>query len=210
MKLIVYYTNSHKRLLEEYFIPSIKQNDNLELILQEGKQISEDGGYFSKGFNETTKNKIEFLLHNLKNVENNEYVLFSDVDIIFLKGINQYLKDYMNYDAVFQKGYYGLNTGFFIMRKTENTIVLLESVIKNCHLYPNDQDTLNKMIQGSNVKYTTFDDKILSPAAIIGQKIWVGETFHIPEETLVFHACWCSGVNNKINLLNYVKNYRES
>jgi hypothetical protein len=207
MKLITYYTSSHKILLNNFFIPSIKNIDDFELIPSEGQQISVNGNYFSKGFNETTKNKIEFLLSVLSESEKEEVVLFSDVDVIFLNPIKEYLKKYFEFDITFQQAHYGLNTGFFLIKNTNTNIELLEEVIEKCHLYPNDQDSLNDIIKTKKINYTTFDDRVLSPATIIGPKILNGENLIIPNESLVFHACWCAGVDNKIKLLEYVRGY---
>ncbi len=207
MKLITYYTKTHEFLLKEYLIPSI--NEDFNIIDGYGQQKSEDGNYFSKGFNESTKDKLIFLYDNLLNSDENEILLFCDVDIIFLKPIKDYLNKYLDYDMVFQKGYDGLNTGFFLLKNKKNVRHLLKDVIENCHKYHDDQIALNDIIQKyNNIKYTTFDDRILSPAPLIGRKVWSGETFEVPNNTLVFHACWCAGIDNKIKLLTYVKNYR--
>lgn len=208
MKLVTYYTESHSSLLTNYFLPSLK--DNFEIIKKCGQQISPDGNYFNQGFSETTKDKINFLLQTLQTTEENEIVLFCDVDIIFLGSIENYLNKYTGYDMVFQEGHGGLNTGFFIMKNNEKVRSLLDSVVKNCHMYHDDQITLNFLIKNTELKYNTFDTKIMSVADSLGPKIWVDEAFDIPEETLVFHACWCAGVENKIKLLNYVLNYKKS
>lgn len=207
MKLITFYTKTHEKMLRDFLLPSI--TEDFKLIEGNGVQKSQDGSYFSKGFSESTKDKIVFLYNVLLESEENEVMLFSDVDIIFLKPIKDYLNGYLDYDMVFQKGYGGLNTGFFLLKNKEEVRNLLKNVINNCHFYHDDQIALNDIIQKyTTIKYTNFDDKILSPAAIIGLKVWGGEELKIPEDTLVFHACWCAGVDNKIKLLNYVKNYR--
>lgn len=206
MKLITFYTKTHEKMLRDFLLPSI--TEDFKLIEGNGEQKSQDGSYFSKGFSESTKDKIVFLYNVLLESEENEVMLFSDVDIIFLKPIKDYLNGYLDYDMVFQKGYGGLNTGFFLLKNKEEVRNLLKNVINNCHFYHDDQIALNDIIQKyTTIKYTNFDDKILSPAAIIGLKVWGGEELKIPEDTLVFHACWCAGVDNKIKLLNYVKNY---
>jgi hypothetical protein len=207
MRLITYYTDSHTYLYENYFISSIK--DDFEILCKIGDQISPDGNYFTTGFNETTKNKILFLFESLSGITENEFVLFSDVDIIFLNPISDYIKEYMDYDMVFQKGFGGLNTGFFILKNIPEVRNLLNSVVENCHHYHDDQIALNKLINKFNINYTTFNDRIMCPATVIGSKIWTDEQFIIPEETLVFHACWCAGVDNKIRLLNYVRDYKQ-
>jgi len=208
MKLVTYYTDSHFNLYRNYFIPSIK--DNFEVFQKCGNQVSLDGSYFNEGFSETTKNKIEFLLESLEHLNEDEVVLFSDVDIIFLSPVKEYLDQYIEYDMVFQEGFGGLNTGFFIMKNKKPVRDLLKSVIYNCHLYHDDQVTLNYLIRDSELKYTTFDYRIMSPATIIGPRIWENQLFDIPQDALVFHACWCAGVENKTRLLEHVRQYRNS
>ena len=208
MKLVTYYTESHSKLFADYFIPSIK--DKFDIIGKCGQQISPDGNYFNQGFSETTKDKIEFLLETLKTSEEDETVLFCDVDIIFLGPIKDYLGNYDQYDMSFQEGHGGLNTGFFIMKNNQKVRNLLDLVVKNCHMYHDDQITLNFLIKNTELRYCTFDVRIMSVADSIGPKIWNNEIFDIPEKTLVFHACWCAGVDNKIKLLDYVLNYRKS
>jgi hypothetical protein len=195
-------------MLREFLIPSV--TEDFELVVGSGRQKSQDGGYFSEGFNESTKDKLIFLYDVIQKSENNEVLLFADVDIIFLKPVKAYLTKYLEYDMVFQKAYAGLNTGFFLLKNIGAVRSLLKDVINNCHLYHDDQLALNDIIQKYIlIKYTNFDDRILCPAAILGLKVWDGEELVIPEDTLVFHACWCAGVENKIKLLNYVRNYRK-
>lgn len=208
MKLITFYTETHERLFSEFLMPSL--SEDFELIKGSGLQKSQDGSYFSSGFTETTKDKITFLYNVLIETVENEVLLFCDVDIVFFKPIQDYLNEYSEYHMVFQKAYDGFNTGFFLLKNIGAVRSLLKDVINNCHLYHDDQLALNDIIQRyKTIKYTAFDDKILCPAASIGSKVWEGEELTIPEDTLVFHACWCAGVENKIKLLNYVRNYRK-
>ena len=208
MKLITYYTNSHYDLYKNYLIPSIK--DSFDIFQKCGVQISPDGNYFNKGFGETTKDKIVFLLECLNQSNENETILFCDVDIIFLRSVKEYLEQFSEYDMVFQDGFGGLNTGFFIMKNNQKVKNLLDSVIKNCHMYHDDQITLNFLIKNTDIKYTIFDDRVMSPATCLGSTIWTNEEIEIPNDTLVFHACWCAGVENKIRLLDYVRDYKKS
>jgi len=210
MKLIVYYTDTHEKLYKDYFLESIKDDYGFKIIAKKGHQHSLNGSYFSQGFNETTRDKINFLLDNLLESKENEIVLFSDVDIIFLGDIKEYIKGYDSFDMVFQNGFGGLNTGFFIMKNNQKVRTLLESVINECHKFDNDQIATNEIIKRYDLNITMFDDKIMSPANLIGQKIWSGENLIIPSTILVFHACWCVGVENKSKLLEYVRTYKKS
>ena len=150
MKLITFYTNTHKQMFDEYFLPSIKKEDEFEIISKEGLQYSSDGNYFSNGFNETTRDKIKFLYDNIISLPDDEIILFSDVDVIFLKPLKSFLSNFINYDMVFQNGYGGLNTGFFLLKNKQEVRNLLKKVIDDCHLYENDQIALNDIIKHFN------------------------------------------------------------
>lgn len=210
MKLITYYTETHKDLYENYFVNSLHNIHEFEVFKKCGTQHSTDGNYFSNGFNETTKDKILFLLETLEqSVNEDEVVLFSDVDVIFFSKIKSYFKRYQEYDMVFQNGIGGLNTGFFTIKNSEEVRKLLKNVVSNCHLFDNDQIALNFLIKSHNIKFTMFDDEIFSVAHTLGPKVWSDEEFILPDNVLVFHACWCAGVNKKKKLLDYVRNYRK-
>ena len=206
MKLITYYTQTHKIMYEDYFLKSLNLTDNFEIFTKCGIQHSSSGNYFSKGFNETTKEKIKFLLDTLNfSIDENEIVLFSDVDVLFMSKIEEYFNKFKEFDMVFQNGIGGLNTGFFLVKNNNQVKKLLEEVIDKGHLFDNDQIALNSLIKNHSVKFTMFGNEIFSVAHTIGPKVWNNEKFEIPNNLLVFHACWCEGVNKKIELLNYVK-----
>jgi hypothetical protein len=209
LKILSFHTPTHDYLFDEFFFKSIK--DDCALKSEKGNQISADGGYYSKGFNETMKNKIEAVRNNLLSIPKGDFILYSDVDVIFIKPIANYLEDYMNYDMVFQKGYSGLNAGFFIAKHNDNVIQFLDAVINQCHLYFDDQFTINSIIGSYPISYSTFDDKVLSIAALNGAQIWDGLdiNFNFPDDIVAFHACWCVGIEAKTKLLEYVRNFYE-
>jgi predicted oxidoreductase len=193
-------------MYEDYFLKSLNLTDNFEIFTKCGIQHSQSGNYFSEGFNETTKEKIKFLLDTLNtSVEENEIILFSDVDIIFISKTEEFFNKFKEFDMVFQNGVGGLNTGFFLVKNNNQVKKLLKEVIDKCHIFDNDQIALNFLIKNHPIKFTMFGDEIFSVAHVIGPKVWNGEKFEIPNNILVFHACWCAGVNKKIELLNYVR-----
>jgi hypothetical protein len=203
MKLLTFYTESHKPLFCEMFIPSVETQDFASLHAGSGTQYSKDGGYYSEGFNETCRDKMLFILEKLEFLPD-DFLLFSDCDVVFLKPVTKYLKGYEDYDMVFQNGYPELNTGFFMMRNCDEVKALLRDVIKNCHIYHDDQDALNHRIKNHGVKYGMFDNRIVCPATFNKSVIWKDEIFKIPEETIAFHACWCVGVKDKMKLLRQI------
>lgn len=214
MKLLTYYTESHKKLLEGCFLPSIPAGDNFDLSIGTGTQHSEDGGYYSPGFARTTQDKISFILRNLSEMDNGERLLYSDCDVVFLKPVMKLLSEYEDFDMVFQNGYYQFNTGFFLMRNSLVVRTLLRETMNSCTMHSNDQDALNCLIETyresnvSTLRYTKFDRRVMSPANFIHPDMWTGQEITVPDSALVFHACWCVGIENKLRLLQSVRGAR--
>lgn len=206
MKLLTYRTDSHKTLLRECFLPSIFLEDCFEVEIGVGEQHSADGGYYSPGFNRTTEDKINFILSHLNAMDDGDRVLYSDCDVVFLKPVMKFLSEYEYFDMVFQNGYHQSNAGFFIMRNCQVVRTLLRDVVNHCNMYSNDQDALNMLIDRYSIRYTVFDSRVMSPANFIYPDLWTGQKISVPDSALVFHACWCVGVERKKLLLDMVKN----
>lgn len=205
MLIVSHYTESHKELLENYFLPSIKLQYNFQILTNKGNQHSVDGDYNSAGFNETTRDKIQFLLESLDRIEKFDALLFCDVDIVFFKDPTAYFKKYEQFDIVFQNGYTEFNTGFFLIKHKDKVKELLKEIVDKCHLYGNDQDAFNDLVKKTTLKYTHFDNLIACPATYNGLNVWNGEEIKITNDPIAFHACWCSGVENKKKLLTKVQ-----
>lgn len=202
LKILSYHTRTHQLLFDKFFKPSIK--DTHTLISKIGNQVSHNGEYFSNGFNQTMKDKIMCVRESLVNISENDFLLYSDVDVIFIEKIEDYIKNYYHFDLVFQKGYSGFNAGFFIVKNNKNVIEFLDEVISECHNHFDDQHAINYLITKyyDKLNYAAFDDQIFSIAATNGGHIWQGGDIQFISNILVFHACWCVGIDNKIKLLN--------
>ena len=205
MKLIVYFTESHAQMFNDYFRPSLRKSDNWDLIVGKGKQHSVNGNYFSKRFGDTVREKMAFLLHCLKGMEEGEISMFSDVDIVFLGEFRDYLESYTQFDMAFQNGGNRLNSGFFMIKNSPTTRRLIAGVVKNCHVCGHDQPVLNALIKNLNLNLTVFDSRVCSPSDFIFPRLWKGEVLNLRDDALVFHANWCAGVKNKIKLLDSIK-----
>jgi hypothetical protein len=210
MKIFTYFSPTHKILFENYFKPSIEKFNELELHYKESeKQECKGGGYFDYGFKKETTNKIKAICSFMaENISLNEYFVYSDVDIVFLNKIEYYLQEYKGGDITFQQdGVGGCNCGFMLIKKTASIISLFEKIIVLLEASSdetlNDQIVLNRII--NNEHFCFFDEKIYH-YGMIENKIWNVEDFKLPSNCKVFHACYCSGIENKIKLLDKVLN----
>ena len=216
MKIFTYFSPSHKILFRDYFKPSVEKFNELELhYIQSDRQECKGGGYFDIGFKKETTNKIKAIYRFMtEHISLNEYFIYSDVDVLFIGKIKDYLKnytqDYFVENITFQNdGIGGYNCGFMLIKKTASTIRLLEKII--IHLAASTDETLNDQIVLNKIavkkECSLFDDKIYH-YGMIENKIWNGEHFELPNGCIVFHACYCSGIDNKIKLLNNILNGR--
>ena len=85
MKVYIFFTKSHKILLDEWFLPSIKDEYNAELDITEFEQKCESGTLNTDGWLETMYYKIDTILKGINehiNKENNIFI-HSDIDIQF-------------------------------------------------------------------------------------------------------------------------------
>lgn len=198
MKLYTIFTPSHRIFYENHFLTSLP--DEFELISIEIPQECLSGEFYKDGWSKTCFRKVELFL---KACEENmgDVVVFSDVDIQFFGKIKDILIEELgDYDMACQNdtgSYYC--SGFFIFKANEKTLEMFKSMLDN--YTSEDQTTLNNNIH--MVKSKFLSDKFFTVGKICG--VWNGLDFKIPYDILMHHANWTSGIENKIKLLNIVK-----
>jgi hypothetical protein len=145
--------------------------------------------------------------------EATEDFIFAESDIVFLKpSLSRILQEIAFFDVLFQDdGPRPLCAGLFVMRVNEKTLAFLDdwrSRAEAALTQPDengrindDQDVLNKFIQDSGLTYGKLSHLFANPYTVAG-KIWDGSNLNIPNDTLVFHANWTEGIENKEKLLD--------
>jgi len=199
MKVYTYYTESHKNMFDNYFSKTI---EDLEIKAFIGEQECKSGEYYSTGWKTTTMKKVDVFINAVKENMGDIFV-FSDVDIQFFGPIkDSLLQELGDFDIAIQNDYNGgLCSGFFICRGNERTLNMFESMKNNGHLYAEDQYALNMNLH--LCKVTVLSTRFWTFGQFGGQ--WKGQIFDIPENILMHHANWTEGINNKIKLLDIVR-----
>jgi hypothetical protein len=209
IKVYTYFTISHKILMENYFKPSISKIKNITVINHfDQNQISPTGSYLADKWKEATYKKIDiFIKACLENY--NKIFIFSDVDIYFIKDnldfLTEELGDYdiaLQNDAQIKYDALWYCTGFFIARGSDKLINLF-NLMKDSDCI-DDQYALNKYIYNiPDLKYKLLSEKVYT----IGKQFtaWLNQDFDIPEYVSIFHANYTIGIENKIKLLEMVK-----
>ena len=134
MKFCTFFSESHKRLFDESFIPSFPFENGLDLIIRKIEQECPTGNLFDVGWVNSMTAKEVFINEVLERYSN-EIIVFSDVDIMFYGPIKQDLEDLLgDYDILFQKDHHnnpnGRCAGFFVAKSNEKVKKLFSNVLE--------------------------------------------------------------------------------
>jgi len=232
IKLYSFYTPSHKKMLNEYFLPSLK--DDYEIILEECDQQCRPATFMENGWMETMVKKVDLIIKGIR--ENwGRIFIHSDVDMQFFnKTEPAILKLIKNKDMAIQRESPSgtVCPGFLAIRGNEKTLRLWRKIrdrlISNAGK-KNDQDILNDILILENmlfpakvlrklniksrsiypntygVKWTYLPDTFFSTGISSGKLWYPGDKVDIPKDIVIHHANWTEGADNKIALLNEVR-----
>ena len=209
--LYIIYTPSHELLLNEWFLPSIKDNYDIRVTKIEQECLS--ARFLEDGWKKTTLEKVDMLIQAIR--ENwGQWFVYADVDIRFYEETEPTLKELIEgRDLAIQKNspMGDVCTGFFACRANERTLKAWERTRKRMvqHEEESDQAAFNYVLMNeeepSEIKWVylprTFMTGALSPGIEAGEPEC---TLLIPEGLVLHHANWTIGIENKIKQLEYV------
>jgi hypothetical protein len=215
MKIYTFYTPSHEVFLNEWFIPSLKNtNQDFELVVRKFDQKCSTGKFMDEGWNDTMSDKIDYILHSIDETPEGEYFIHADCDIQFFKDIKQNLQTvhYEMFDICAQSDMGSACCGFMIIRSNSKTKKLFQDIktlIKK-KIFPNDQIALNAIYKNYDVSLCLLGYQYFSVWMSNGGKVWHGEELQdIPDNLILHHANFSVGIQDKINLMNIVKNVQQ-
>lgn len=213
MKIITFYSDSHYNIYNDYFLPSYKNYlSQNKLITKKINQISPTGEYESEGFDNVMVEKINFIIENIDINEKTELV-YADCDVQFFKNFSVEMGDN---DILFQDDFNAYCAGFFIAKQTQKVLDFFvdvkEKFIKEKNGKIHDQNIINMMFnEGYNKIKKDFlpNDNFWTVAFSTQGQQWYGQDIEVPKNIVMHHANFTVGIQNKINLLNLVKQIYE-
>lgn len=219
MKIYTTFTKSHKIFFDNYFLPTYKENNknkDFSLYISEMDQISENGSYSTYGFRESTSDKLKVIIQAISD-NMGDWIIYSDPDIQFFKGFSEdvlkYPKIDVNVDIYCQcdtpkcPENVILCTGFMIINCNKKTKKVFELALNYINNFEHDQYAFNYFARNGLNWRTLPEEKYYTIAYNTGNVVWGGEKYsNIPKTILMHHANWVAGVENKIKLLDYIKN----
>lgn len=208
MKIYACYTPSHNGMFEKHFAPSLRTS-RLNFSVRLLPQQSATGAFQSDGFQATCLAKVGYILEVLAANLDGEPFIFSDVDVRFYGDPTADLMQlFGDSDILFQDdGPAGACTGFMVMRPTPRVLEYWRKVAEWMReTNQMDQDAANRLLE------TPF-----APAwGLLPERYWTvgrngvcwkpGDPVAPPADLMVHHANWTVGIENKLALLEAVKN----
>lgn len=209
--LCTYHTESHKQLVHEWMVPSIK--DNFEIIIGTGEQVCPDATFYAQGWTQTTLDKAAFIADVVEHHQG-RIIIFADADIIFLKPIESLIRQALETkEFVVQQDAPDktLCSGFFALRANEKTTLLWHSIVAFMQKHPIicDQGALNYYIQRRtnrlNINWAFLLTDYFCGGGTFKKRLWKpGKKALIPKTVCMFHANYAS-YHHKIAYLEYVR-----
>jgi hypothetical protein len=205
-KIYACYSESHRPLLEQHFLPSIP--DGFDVVLRRLNQACRSGEYMSADWGKAVQNKIQMILEAIEHEK--EPFVFSDVDIRFYDFRPEHLVDDMAggpagaWDVRCQNDHPSYCAGFMFIRPGQPAADLFKRTLDYTLQCNDDQTALNVYAipqlraSGSNIQVSLLPhDRYWN----IGPS-WSGE---VPTSNIaIHHGNWVVGIANKLKLLGDV------
>jgi hypothetical protein len=215
-KILTFYSDTHKILYEDYFLKSYKKHlsNDFKLLEKKIEQISPSGDFASFGFDLTMLEKIKWILENI-DLEDEGYLVFADCDIQFFGNLEF---DLRSHDILFQHDYYDRNycAGFFVCKQNEKVLNFFNMVYDEFKASMNgkidDQYVINNILKNRTLDLSSGflpSDKYWTVAFSTNGNVWSNQPVTCPKTVIMHHANFTIGVDNKIALMDIVKNILE-
>jgi hypothetical protein len=167
MKIYTTFTDSHKILFDDYFLPSYKKankNKQFSLYVSEMEQLSKTGSYSTRGFRESTSDKLKVII---KAISDNigEWIMFSDPDVQLFEGFTEDVLKYndKNVDIYCQcdtpkcPENVILCTGFMIINCSDKIKKTFELSLEYINNFEHDQYAFNYFSRNNKLNYKSLD-----------------------------------------------------
>jgi len=155
MKIVTLYSPSHKRMYEEYFLPSFPADSRLELKVVEAPQLAGEKPTFNDpNWKSFMFIKAKLLWDELLSIPENEIYGFLDVDIVNVNNFHDYIiREMDGLDFLCQSDspnphYLNCCTGVIFFRNTEQCRNLLKAVNIFLEKFNNEQEALTYFAGG--------------------------------------------------------------
>lgn len=210
IKMILIYTPSHYVLRDQWFLPTLQ--DDFELEHHDLSQVCKSASFMEAGWLDLMHQRLDILIKAIS--ENmGDIIVYSDVDIQFFRPFKDLIYPMMeNKDILVQRNrpIGSVCAGFYFCRCNEKTLKLHHNIKQYMLTHPgsNDQDGMDYLLRINNVddiSWALLPDEFYNPGMRTGKRWSPGDQLTIPNTIILHHACWTVGIENKIKQFEYIK-----
>jgi hypothetical protein len=215
MKLYTFYTETHKNLLDDYFLPSFEKHNlkrHFDLEVLNGDQFSKTGDFNSDGTLDTWDQRLGMFIELIEeNID--KWIIYSDCDIQFFgdfyEDIMSLAKDEKT-DMFAQSDQGTICMGFMMVKCNKISKKFFQKIRKELKNFSNDQMCANHY--KGHIRYQLLpEDKYFTIASVNGGGVWKkgDHNMILPDNMLVHHGNYTIGIENKVALMDFVKTRME-
>ena len=212
MRLVTYYTPSHKSMCERFVLS--RAHEFSEVIAREYGQTCQTGAFKQAGWNECMRDKLDCLL---RLPMDGKPTLYVDADVVLLPGLYAWCMKKlatMQHDCVaYSDDMIQWCAGVMLFRSTARVhdwwrLVDDLSPIWNLP----DQDVIHQLRMQANERDGSLPipmrvlpcTDVCNWATIGNRDVWRGQAFDVPQSCVAWHANWTIGVFAKEEMLRRV------
>ncbi len=211
MKVYTFFSESHRPILNQYFLKTFPFESGLELSIRYISQDCRTGSFLDDGWTAAMKKKVEYVIDSIEESKGkDEYFVHSDCDIIFFNHIKKDLQEQIKgHEIACINDIQMLCAGFFIARANDRILKLFQNIRGHLNMFANgsggaDQLAMNFFIGEMGIKAKALDFRYHNIFHSIQQE-WTSEIdFQIPPDIIMHHANFTRGVSTKIKLLDLI------
>lgn len=212
MKIYIYYTQTHKDLMDKFLIPTLSVDNKLQPQIVELEQKCQTGFYMTDGFVATMIDRTELMLELCETEQ--EPFIHCDSDVQFFNpvcdDIHEQLKIH-NCDILAQDDAEGGHCcGFMVVVPSKKTCDMFKQAIMHMKKHNvHDQVAINFLIPRLNVAAVALDETYFSIWRSTNHQPWNPnmKLRNIPHDIRIHHANWTGGVQWKEQMMQQVRDY---
>jgi hypothetical protein len=208
MRLLTYYTPSHAEMCRRFVLSRAWAFSEVRAL--EYPQTCPSAAFKQPGWNRCMDDKLDALL---RLPLDGEPTLYVDADVILFPGACQWAENYvrgMSFDQIaYSDDVVQWCAGVMLFRPTTKTRRWWELVADMSRLLDQpDQDVIHALRTNARSLPVPMSvlpaTKVANWATLGHTSVWAGERIQLPAGCCVWHANWCVGVEQKMDMLEHV------